>query len=81
MIHVITIDVGDVVLCDICGEDWSNRQETGGIYGFMTKAICPDCAPRIEESAKRYGEEQYLLERCPLNKSFAQWVREDLRVR
>ena len=77
--EVINIDIGDRVVCDICGGEWTNRPESGGIYGFGTKAICPDCTPSYIESAKRHNEERYIKARCPEGKSFADWVRHDLR--
>lgn len=70
---------GHTVVCDGCSQDWTDRKESGGIYGLMTKAYCPECAPRIEEDARRYGELEHIKLHCPPGKSFADWVREDLR--
>lgn len=77
--EIITIDIGDRVVCDICGGEWTDRPETGGIYGFGSKAICPDCTPGYLEAAKRHNEARYIKARCPAGKSFADWVRQDLR--
>ena len=73
-----TFDLGDAVLCDMCDEDYSNSTDKGGLT-FGSKAVCPKCVPRVEASAKKYGEEWNIKNRCPADKSFAEWVREDLR--
>ena len=72
-------DPGSNVICDGCSEDWTDRPEAGGVYGLETKAFCPDCAPGIETLVQRYGEEDHIYARCPPDKSFADWVRDDLR--
>lgn len=77
-LKTITIHT-DRVLCDICNKDFSSSPATGGIYGLMTKAICPECAPQILADAERFGELKFIKARCPEGKRFADWVREDLR--
>ena len=77
--EVIEIDLGDGVLCDLCGHDWTHRTESGGVYGLGSKAICPDCTPSVIASCERYNETHFIKARCPENKSFADWVRDDLR--
>lgn len=78
-VKTIRIDPGTEVVCDLCNKDWTNRPESGGIYGLSTKAICPDCAPQVLKDAEEFGELKYVKARCPPDKSFANWVREDLR--
>lgn len=73
-------ELGRVVLCDDCGEDFTDSPAVGGIL-FVSRACCPSCAPRWEANAKKYGEDRYIRARCPEGKSFADWVREDLRSR
>ena len=77
-IHVKVIDVGDKVYCDLCGEDKSESDSSGGFL-FQSKAVCPDCAPHFEVSINDYSEQHLIRGRCPPEKSFANWVREDLR--
>lgn len=77
--EILTIDPGRNVVCDCCGADWTDRPESGGCYGLMTKAYCPDCAPRIIEIARAEGEYHLIKAFCPPEKSFADWVRQDLR--
>jgi len=66
------------VVCDFCAADFTNSDRTGGFL-FQSKAVCPDCAARTLPEIKSYGEEHFIRARCPEGKSFAQWVREDLR--
>jgi len=76
--QVITLDVGDDVICDTCGEHWTDSDVSGGIT-FGSKAVCPTCAPEVEKLAKEHGEEGYIQWRCPKTVSFADWVRDFLR--
>jgi len=78
MKQVEHFDLGDNVICDLCGKDFTNSDAVGGIE-FVSKACCPDWTPTILKSAKKYNEESHIRSRCPKDKSFAQWVREDLR--
>ena len=75
---VITLDPGNVVLCDGCNHEYTDSEVSGGIL-FGSYAYGPCCAPRMEEGAKKYNEEYNIKGRCPEGKSFADWVREDLR--
>lgn len=75
---VITLDIGDNVICDICNGDWTGRLESGGLL-FGSSAICPECAPKFEMDVRRYNEQRFIKARCPAGKSFADWVRQDLR--
>lgn len=72
------IDVGDAVFCDWCDTEWTNRPESGG-FMFGRKATCPDCASRMEASATEHNESHHIRERCPADKSFADWIRQDIR--
>ena len=76
--NVIELDQGSVVLCDLCNADHTLSSESGGLL-FGSHAVCPACAPKIESAAKEHGEEEYIRARCPEGKSFANWVRADLR--
>lgn len=79
MVSVIRIDVGDRVICDLCGEEWTDRPESGGLFGLGSKAICPDCEQQTLADCERYGESHLIRQSCPEGKSFADWVRTDLR--
>lgn len=77
-VTVHRIEPGRLVFCDICGDDWTDRPESGGLV-FGSKACCPTCGPKVEADVKVYREEFYIRGRCPPRKSFADWVRDDLR--
>ena len=78
-LHITTCDLGDTVLCDMCGDDYSDRTETGGIL-FGSKALCPSCAPKTEREAKKYREEHYIRGRCPEGMEYRRWVIDILRA-
>lgn len=67
------IHLGATVFCDYCCEDFTNRNDTGGIL-FQSKAICPICAPAALKRIKGYGEERFIRGRCPEGMSFRDWV-------
>jgi len=70
---VITIDPGDDVNCDLCNEDYTNSDAKGGFL-FLSKAVCPKCAPEFEESAKKYNEQKYIRKRAREGESFRDFV-------
>ena len=76
--EVITIDPGHHVVCDICNEDFTDSDVSGGFL-FGSNAVCPNCADAFLEDVRKYNEEWAIRGRCPPDKSFADWVREDLR--
>lgn len=67
-------EVGDSVVCDACGKDFTESDRTGGFL-FETKAYCPECASRSIDRIRAYNEERFIRERCPHDLSFADWVR------
>ena len=72
--HIEIIPAGRGVQCDACGEDWTDRLESGGLL-FGSYAYCPMCAKRAERRANYYGESHCITDRCPADMSFADWVR------
>lgn len=76
--EVIRIEPGRNVICDDCSVDWTDRTESGGIL-FHSKAICPKCEHAWRNSAIKYDEQHFIRGECPKDKSFADWVRQDLR--
>lgn len=69
------IEVGDAVICDLCGADHTAPAPSaeGGIT-FGSRACCPECAPKIEADAKKYGEEEYIGERARPGETFRDFV-------
>jgi len=67
------LHIGDVAICDTCGKDWTNNDQSGGFL-FGSYAVCPDCAPKILENVDKYNERHAIKEFCPPNLSYWQWV-------
>lgn len=67
------IDVGPQVICDFCGEDYTQSEAQGGLL-FGSKAICPVCTPPLEKSLATNNETQFIRARCPEGMSFRAWV-------
>ena len=76
--EVQVIEIGDSVVCDWCGKDYTDPPESlkGGGLLFGSKACCPECAPRVKRSAKACGEESYIKGYCPDGMTFKNWVLE-----
>jgi hypothetical protein len=68
------VPVGDLVVCDDCNADYTNRRDRGGLM-FESKALCPVCAPRWRRLIALYGEERHIRGVCPDDMPFADWVR------
>jgi hydrogenase maturation factor HypF (carbamoyltransferase family) len=68
-------NLGDIVLCDFCNDDYTVSDDTGGLI-FGSKAVCPNCTPKLSADAKRYNEEHFIKARCKPDQSFADFVRE-----
>ena len=71
--YIETEDIGNRVICDCCGEDWTGRSESGGFL-FVTKAYCPKCAERSLPNIRKFNEERFIRARCPEGVSFYNWV-------
>lgn len=78
MDKVIHHEEFDVVLCDYCNKDFSNRADCGGFI-FCSNAVCPECAPDMLESIKKHAEERFIRSKCPKDKPFGKWIQEDIR--
>ena len=72
------INIGSQVICDSCNNDYTRSKLSGG-FSFSGYAYCPKCAPRMLETIKKHEEEEFIDSKCPEGKSFADYVREDLR--
>lgn len=73
-------DIGDTVLCDQCNTDFTeepNSKEVGGFL-FGSNGVCPRCAPRMRESAKKYNEEHYIKDEASPGETFKDFI---LRIR
>jgi hypothetical protein len=70
----IQLAPGDMVVCDFCNKDWTDKPTSGGFI-FSGYAVCPDCEPKQLKSIKGHGEEEEIEAFCPSNMSFADFVR------
>lgn len=68
------VDIGQIVVCDFCDKDWTDSGVSGGIL-FQSKAVCPDCTPRILKSVRDHGEEEFIRGTCPPGQAFADYIR------
>lgn len=64
-----TIDVGSLVVCDYCNEDYSFSDKKGGLL-INNEAVCPNC---VTDELRQQAESV-----CPSGISFKDWV---LRLR
>ena len=72
-LNVIVFDGGDFVICDMCGKDWTNSNVQGGFL-FQSKAVCPDCQPKLMINIEKYNEQEFIKSICPKNQSFYDYV-------
>ncbi len=77
--EIINVEMGDTVLCDSCSKDYTASTATGGLL-FQSKAICPECLPKWDKAIAEEQEEHFIRARCPEDKAFASWVRDDVRT-
>jgi hydrogenase maturation factor HypF (carbamoyltransferase family) len=71
--EVIKLEPGKHVNCDMCNEEYMDSEEKGG-FMFCSNAVCPKCAPRIEESAKKYNEDHLIHIRAKPDETFRDFV-------
>lgn len=64
---------GRVVLCDLCNADHTFTKAAGGFL-FQSKGVCPTCAPKFEESIKKYNEEEYIKARAKEGETFSDFI-------
>ncbi len=76
--EVFELEMGNRVLCDFCGKEFTDSDEKGGLL-FQSKATGPCCNDRIRELARVHNEEFLIHQYCPDTMAFADWVRDHLR--
>lgn len=69
------VDVGAVVVCDMCSVDYTERGDMGGFI-FGSYAYCPLCAATHLPKIRGYGEEHFIRARCPAGTTFADFIRQ-----
>jgi hypothetical protein len=71
---IYSAKLGDSVVCDLCGDDYTERTDPGGFI-FGSKAVCPTCEPQVMADVAQYGEQKYIRATCPPDTSFADFIR------
>ena len=56
-------DIGNIVVCDFCEEDYTESNAVGGIL-FGTYATCPKCVVRMMPAIIADGEEDHIRTRA-----------------
>lgn len=69
----IDVNIGDVVICDICNTDYTGTTVSGGFI-FGSYAYCPLCEEKGLESIKKHRETHMIRAYCPDNMSFANFI-------
>lgn len=70
---IAKIDIGDIVICDSCSEDYTDSQEQGGFL-FLSRGICPKCAVETYRQIKKFKETGYIRSVCPTGMSFKDFI-------
>src|SRR5262245_40831095 len=68
------IPVGELVACDICDQEWTDRPESGGFL-LGSYAYCPECAIERLQHIEGHGEKHLVRAYCGAGESFADFVR------
>jgi hypothetical protein len=69
---------GNIVLCDLCNEDFTTSDEQGGFL-FESKAVCPHCASKFLQDVRANNEESYIRAVAAPGQSFRDFVVNTLR--
>ena len=67
------LNVGNRVLCDLCGVDYTESEELGGVL-FCSKAVCPKCLPDFRKSVEKYEEQKFIKAEANENETFRDFV-------
>lgn len=69
----MVIDIGPVVLCDLCNKDYTTSDEVGG-FVFGSYSVCPSCCPDFLCTIIACNEEGFIAARCGENESFKDFI-------
>jgi hypothetical protein len=73
MRHIEFIDIGNMVICDLCNADFTESKEVGGLV-LDGSAVCPICQPDMEAAVKKHREEDHVDARCPDGVEFREFI-------
>ena len=71
--YIESTDIGDTVLCDYCNKEYGRDNPAKGGMLVGSYAVCPECVPKAEESARKYNEQKHIKARCPEGVTFHDW--------
>lgn len=71
------LDIGNTVICDDCGGDYTHSTAKGGIL-VDRKGICPTCTPEWLRLLASYHEEDHIRARANEGEEFRAFI---LRIR
>ncbi len=69
----VPVDLGDVVVCDLCGADYRGLPHSGGFIVGGT-AVCPMCEPTYLLALNKHNEQHHIRARCPAGTTFHAFV-------
>lgn len=69
----------EIVICDLCGEDFTHSNEKGGLL-FNSTAVCPRCESEFRKTIAMYKEESYIRGEAK-NETFCNFVKRVRLVR
>lgn len=72
-----TYDIGDTVICDLCGTDFSEgteAQDEKGGYIFGSNGVCPRCAQEFYSRIREHNEQGHIKALCPSDKTFLEFI-------
>jgi hypothetical protein len=64
-----TFDLGEVVVCDLCGVDYTFSDAVGGML-FGSNGCCPECTGRMKPDVIKHDEEKYIRARANEGETF-----------
>lgn len=68
------VPISDLVVCDVCGDDYTDSPEKGGMI-FSSSAYCRRCTTNAMPNIIRWSEQNYIRAMCPEGVTFADFVR------
>lgn len=70
---VVQINKNNLVICDLCGVDYTNSVEMGGLL-FSSNAVCPRCEPNFRKLIAKNKEERFIRAESNVNETFRDFV-------
>jgi hypothetical protein len=68
------IELGDVVLCDLCNRDYTYDDKSTGGFQFVSRAVCPRCEPSFRKQVEQHNEVRYITNWARPDETFRDFV-------